>query len=217
MKTKCSAELILTLYIHFSLSGNLEKKKLQLHQQMSVSSSVHLSTIQKWGEFINLTFRLSVNQPFNSRPACYQWSHSVNQSNIISSVNQPFKQLQYRSKVSWQSVASLDSQRNSRFSIPARIENQESRIKNKLSTIESRIKSRWTENKRLTHAWFLDNFTKRYSCNTTQHGYTRASNCMLSKRPIQVVKRMFHQGHLYQASFPPVKFQMPSPHANGVY
>ena len=126
-------------------------------------------------------------------------------------MNQPFKQLQYRSKVSWQSVASLDSQRNSRFSIPAQIENQESRIKNKLSTIESRIKSRWTENKRLTHAWFLDNFTKRYSCNTTQHGYTRASNCMLSKRPIQVVKRMFHQGHLYQVSFPPVKFQMPAP------
>ena len=54
MKTKCSAELILTLYIHFSLSGNLEKKnkKLQLHQQMSVSSSVHLSTIQKVSKWV---------------------------------------------------------------------------------------------------------------------------------------------------------------------
>ena len=132
-------------------------------------------------------------------------------------MNQPFKQLQYCSKVSWQSVASLDSRHNSRFSIPAQIENQESRIENKLSTIESRIKSCCTENKRLSHAWFLDNFTNRYSCNTTQHGYTRTSNCMLRKRPIQVVKRMFHQGQLYQASFPPVKFQMPPPNANGVY
>ena len=46
---------------------------------------------------------------------------------FISSVNQPFKQLQFRSKVSWQSVASLDSRRNSRFSVPAQIADQESR------------------------------------------------------------------------------------------
>ena len=136
---------------------------------------------------------------------------------IISSVNQPFKQLQYCSKVSWQSVASLDSWHNSWFSIPAQIENQELRIENKLSRIESRIKSCRTENKRLTHDWFLANFTKTYSCDTTQHGYICASSCMLGKRSIQVVKQIFHQGHLYQASFPPVKFQVPVPNANSVY
>ena len=95
--------------------------------------------------------------------------------------------------------------------------NRESRIKHKLSRIKSRIKSRRTENKRLTHDWFLNNFTKTYSCNTAQHGYIRASDCMLGKRPIQVVKRMFHQGYLYQASFPPVKFKMPAPNANSVH
>jgi len=131
-------------------------------------------------------------------------------------VNQPFKQLQYCSKVSWQSVVSLDSWLNSWLSIPARIENQELRIKNKLLRIKLRIKSCRTENKRLTHDWFLANFRKTYSCNTTPHGYICASNCMLGKRPIQVVKRMFHQGHLYQASFPPVKFQIPAPNANSV-
>ena len=58
---------------------------------------------------------------------------------------------------------------------------------------------------------------QRHIAVTTQHGYICASDCMLGKRPIQVVKRMFHQGHLYQASFPPVKFQMPAPNANNVY
>ena len=78
----------------------------------------------------------------------------------------------------------------------------------------SRIESRRTENKRFTHDWFLDNFTKTYSCNTTRHGYIRASNCMLETRPIQVIKRMFLQGHLYQASFPQLKFQIPAPNAD---
>ena len=86
------------------------------------------------------------------------------------------------------------------FAILDSCANRESRIKHKLSRIKLRIKSRWTENKRLTHDWFLNNFTKTYSCNTAQHGYIRASDCMLGKRPIQVVKRMFHQGYLYQAS-----------------
>ena len=71
----------------------------------------------------------------------------VNHPNIISSVNQPFKELQYCSKVSWQSVGSLDHKViansayanqamdfrcNSRFSIPARIENQEQAIDNRV-------------------------------------------------------------------------------------
>ena len=116
-------------------------------------------------------------------------------------------ELQYGSKVSWQSVASLDSWLDSRFSIPARIEN-------KLSRIASRIESRRTENKRFTHDSFLDNFSKTYSCNTTWQGYIRASDCMLETRPIQVIKRMFLQGQLYQASFPQLKFQVPAPNAN---
>ena len=132
-------------------------------------------------------------------------------------MNQPFKQLQYCSKVSWQSIASLDSWHNSCFSVLVRIENQELRIKNKLSRIKLRIKSCRTENKRLTHDWFLANFTKTYSWNTTPHGYIRTGNYILGKRPIHDVKWMFHQGHLYQALFPPVKFQMPVPNANSVY
>ena len=45
-------------------------------------------------------------------------------------------------------------------------------------------------------------------------GYIRASNCMLETRPIQAIKQMFLQGHLYQASFPQLKFQIPAPNAN---
>ena len=40
------------------------------------------------------------------------------------------------------------------------------------------------------------------------------SDSMLETRPIQVIKRMFLQENLYQASFPQVKFQMPAPYAN---
>ena len=122
--------------------------------------------------------------------------------------------IQYHSKVSWQSVVSLDSRLHSPFSIPAWIENRESRIENKLSRIKSRIESHGTENKRFTHDLFLDNFTRTYSCNTTWHGYIRRSDCMLETRPIQVIKQMFLQGHLYQASFPQLKFQIPAPNAN---
>ena len=82
------------------------------------------------------------------------------------------------------------------------------------SRIESRIESRRTENKRFTHDWFLNNFTKTYSCNTTRHGYIRASDCMFETRPIQVIKRMFLQEYLYQASFPHLKFQIPAPNEN---
>ena len=60
--------------------------------------------------------------------------------------------VQYRSKVSWHSVASLDSPCESRFT-PLRVSSldsrflRESRIENKLSRIESRIESRRTEKK----------------------------------------------------------------------
>ena len=47
-----------------------------------------------------------------------------------------------------------------------------------------------------------------------QHGYIRASDRMLETRPIQVIKQMFLQGHLYQALFPQLKFQIPAPNAN---
>ena len=61
-----------------------------------------------------------------------------------------------------------ESRFSTRFTIPARIENN-------LSRIESRIESHRTENKRFTGHWFLDNFTKTHSCNTTWHGYIRDS------------------------------------------
>ena len=85
---------------------------------------------------------------------------------------------------------------------------------NKLSRIESRIGSRRTENKRFAHDWFFNNFTTTSSCNTMWHGYICASDCMHETRPIQVINQMFHQQHLYQASFPPIKFQMLAPNAN---
>ena len=44
--------------------------------------------------------------------------------------------------------------------------------------------SHQAENERFTHDWFLDNFTKAYSCDTTQHGYIHVSDCMLETRPI---------------------------------
>ena len=47
-----------------------------------------------------------------------------------------------------------------------------------------------------------------------RHGYIRASDRMLETRPIQVIKQMFLQGHLYQALFPQLKFQIPAPNAN---
>ena len=46
-----------------------------------------------------------------------------------------------------------------------------------------------------------------------RHGYIHATDCILETRPIQV-KRMFLQGHLYQASFPQLMFQIPAPNAN---
>ena len=98
--------------------------------------------------------------------------------------------VKYLSKVSWQSVASLDSR------------------------LDSCIESRRTENKRFTHEWFLNNSTKTYRCNTKRHGYIRASDCMLETRPIQVIKQMILQGHLYQASFPQQKSQIPAPNEN---
>ena len=108
----------------------------------------------------------------------------------------------------WSAVCSLrftltgcESRFSTRFAILYSCANWESRIEDKLSRIASRIESRRTENKRFTHDWFLDNFSKTYSCNTTRHGYIRASGCMLETRPIQVIRRMFLQGHLYQASY----------------
>ena len=79
--------------------------------------------------------------------------------------------IQYCSKVSWQSVASLDSRLNSRFSIPARIEYRESRTFHRESRTfhwesrtcyrESRTLKRVSQvwKKRFSHDWFLDNFT----------------------------------------------------------
>ena len=98
-----------------------------------------------------------------------------------------------------------ESRFSTRFTILNSCVNRESRIKNNLSRIKSTIESHGTKNKRFTHHWFLDNFTKTYGCNTTQHGYSCISNSrerlLLKTRPIQVKKGMFLQGHLYHASF----------------
>ena len=138
------------------------------------------------------------------KPLSWSIKHQWISESTIQTVTVPFK-----SKLTVRCEPWFSTQ----FAILDSCANRESRIENKLS----RIESRGTENKRLTHDWFLNNFTKTYSCNTIQHGYIRASNCMLRKRAIQVVKQMFHQGHLYQASFPPVKFKMPAPNANSVH
>ena len=167
---------------------------------MSVSPSVHLSTIQK--------VSLSVNK-FNSFPVMsinhsnsislfavnratqlinqtlfHQWiNHSNSYNTIQKYVDSPFR------------VLILDTIRDSRFLRESRIKNQAQAIKNQ---VEDQVSP---DRKQKINPWLiLNNFTKTYSCNTAQHGYIRASDCMLGKRPIQVVKRMFHQGYLYQAS-----------------
>ena len=62
--------------------------------------------------------------------------------------------IQYRSKVSWQSVASLDS----RFLRESSIDNREPVIENRELLIENRVKDRvWK--RRFSHDWFVDNFT----------------------------------------------------------
>ena len=112
--------------------------------------------------------------------------------------------LQYHSKVSWQSIASL----NSRFSIPSLIENWESRTSYRESSRGENVVEQETKDSPMA------DILQTYSCNTTRHGYIRAGDCLLEKRPIQVIKQMFLQGYLYRASFPQVKFQMPAPNAS---
>ena len=113
---------------------------------MSVSPSVHLSTIQKVSQSVN---------KFNSLP--------VSQS-TIQTVTVPFK-----SKLTVRCEFWFSTQ----FAILDSCTNWESRIGKKLSRIGWRIKSRGTENKRLTHDWFVHNFTKTYSCNNTAWLYLR--------------------------------------------
>ena len=43
--------------------------------------------------------------------------------------------------------------------------------------------------------------------------FPQATVC-LKQDQFQVIKQMFLQGHLYQASFPQLKFQIPAPKAN---
>ena len=65
--------------------------------------------------------------------------------------------VQYRSKVSWQSVASLDSRLDSRFLRESSIENREPVIENRELLIKNRVEDRvWKQ--RFSHDWFLNNF-----------------------------------------------------------
>ena len=84
---------------------------------------------------------------------------------------------------------SLNSILKSRFLGKLRIEIQE-------QTIENQVKDLSVTGQKTN--CFLNNF-KTCSCNTTQHGWIPASNCMLETRPIQVIKQMFLQGHQEQA------------------
>ena len=98
------------------------------------------------------------------------------------------------------------------ISIPARIKNRDSRTSYGESSRRSSLAGQKTEDSPITD--FLK-ILQRHTAVTQQHGYTCISNSqkqlLLETRPIQVIKGMFLQGHLYHVSFPQVKFQMPAP------
>ena len=73
----------------------------------------------------------------------------------------------YRSIVSWQSIASLDSGLDSRFSIPARIENPESRANYRESSRGSSLAGQKTKESPMTDFSII-----LYGYNTTRRGYT---------------------------------------------
>ena len=75
--------------------------------------------------------------------------------------------LQYRSIVSWQSIASLDSWLDSWFSIPAQIENPESRTNYRESSRGSSLAGQKTKDSPMTDLSII-----LYGCNMTRHGYT---------------------------------------------
>ena len=132
--TKCSAELILMLYIILLFSvwqfGEKKNKKLQLHQQMSVSSSVHLSTIQKVSKWVYKFDISPVSQSTIqtvSLPVINQATQLINQTlfhqwiNCSNSVTVPFKSKLTVCCKSWFST---------QFTILDSCPNRESRIKN---------------------------------------------------------------------------------------
>ena len=101
---------------------------------------------------------------------------------------------------------------DSRFSIPARIKNRDSRTSYGESSRRSSLAGQKTEDSPITD--FLK-ILQRHTAVTQQYGYTCISNSqkqlVLETRPIQGIKGMFLQGHLYHVSFPQVKFQMSAP------
>ena len=103
-------------------------------------------------------------------------------------MNQPFKQLQYGSKESWQSVASLDSWCNSQFSIPAQTKNQESRTSYRESSWGSSLEGQKTKYQPMTDFSII---LQRHTA-VTQHSMVKFT---------QAVKWMFHPGHQSVSSF----------------
>ena len=75
--------------------------------------------------------------------------------------------LQYCSIVSWQSIASLDSGLDLRFSIHAQIENPESRTNHQESSWGLSLAGQKTKDSSMTDFSII-----LYGCNTTRHGYT---------------------------------------------
>ena len=102
-------------------------------------------------------------------------------------------------------VSILDSIHDSRFLRELRIENRESKTSYRESSRESSLTGQKTKDSPMTD---FSNFT------ILRYGYIPTSDCMRETRPIQIIKQMFLQGHLYQASFPQLKFQIPAPNAN---
>ena len=107
-----------------------------------------------------------------------------------------------------------ESRFSTRFVILDSCVNRESRTSYRESSQGSRLAGQKTNDSSITDFSII---LLRHTA-VTQHGMVifaiHESDCMLETRPIRVIKGMFLQGRLYQASFPQVKFQMRASYAN---
>ena len=141
--------------------GGKKNKKLQLCQQMSVSSSVHLSTIQKvrrWVYKFNISPVSQSTIQTVSLPVLNQATELINQTLFHQRIN---------CSNSYSTVQKLtvccESWFLTQFMILDSWANRESRIENWKQAIDNRVEDQVSldRTQRLAHAWFLDNFTKR--------------------------------------------------------
>ena len=124
--------------------------------------------------------------------------------------------LQYRSKVSWQSVASLDSRLDSRFLRESRTFHRESRTCYRESRTFNRESSRGSSLARLK-AKTLPRLISRFyveRAKRTASGYTsvaRADVCFKAR------KEQVNWWKVCLKVFPLIHFQMPAPNAKNIY